>query len=210
MATDPIPVNVVMMVISKVLPALLALALLPIFPATAQEKLKFTFHGICWATNASGKFVSTPVNNKTLLLQDYPRWSGVTNVDVKTPALAYHVNGDGRGDVIEVINATNGATVFPLFGMFFSTDFGRLALTNADDTKVIRVDYVYGHQINHSSGDSFTTVRRVLDSHGNLKSTIIEGQMDYLILPDATHGLKVCTGTFSASKPVSVTATNAP
>ena len=107
--------------------ALLVLAvLLPKVNANGQQKFQFTFHGTSWTTNETGRFISKPANNKTLL-QEYALLTHGTN-NLKNLTLAYHYRGDEHGDVVEVVNAKDGTTIYPLFGLFFSDEYGRMSL----------------------------------------------------------------------------------
>src|SRR5262245_26808123 len=88
--------------------------------ANAQEEvLHLKFEGICHVTNASGQFVQQIVNNKSLI-NAFAKQNGITNVN--SLALVYHVKGDERGDVIEIVRTKTGEVLSQPFGLFFPTD----------------------------------------------------------------------------------------
>src|SRR3954447_22825672 len=67
----------------------------------AQSQFLFTFRGTCSTTNTAGQWLSQPSNNQTLI-QDYAHTKGLT--DTKSLILIYHLNGDDRGDTIDIVN----------------------------------------------------------------------------------------------------------
>jgi hypothetical protein len=176
------------------------------FGAEAQSQFQFTFHGTCWTTNAAGQFISRKINNKTLL-QDFAPANILTNS--RSLALVYHVNADERGDTIEVVNTADGTIVFPLLSLFFGTAFERVALDTGNGLQEKRIDYVYSHQIDHSIGSTLSDVHFSRDRNGKTNRSLISGQMDYILLPDAQHPtLQICNGNFTTGR--AVTFTNAP
>ena len=172
------------------------------------DRFQFTFHGTCWTTNAGGKLISTTVNQSNWL-NDYATVNGITNT--KSLALVYHLNGDDRGDVIEVVNATNGTLISPLWALFFGDSFGRMSLVDNTGTRFRRIQYVYGQQIAESVGSAFLSERIFLDNNGNTNALSLQGPMTYEVLPDANHAtLQVCQGTLLVTKPAKFTGTNSP
>jgi hypothetical protein len=191
--------------------ALLVLAvLLPKVNANGQQKFQFTFHGTSWTTNETGRFISKPANNKTLL-QEYALLTHGTN-NLKNLTLAYHYRGDEHGDVVEVVNAKDGTTIYPLFGLFFSDEYGRMSLLSGTSNQEQSIDYIYTHQMDHSAGSSVTTKRLVTDKSGKTKAVAIQGQLYYDIVPDNTHSnMQILNGTFITGKLIGrQSATNLP
>jgi len=171
--------------------------------AGAQSQFQFTFHGTCWTTNAAGQFISRKISNKTLI-QDFVQANALTNA--KSLALVYHVNADDRGDTIELVNTSDGTIVSPFLSLFFGTAFDRVALASGNGLQEKRIDYVYGHQINHSIGSTLSDIRSTIDRKGNTNRSLISGQMDYIMLPDANHAtLQICNGNFTTGKAVTFT-----
>ena len=168
------------------------------------QKFQFTFHGTCWTTNAEGRFIIKPANNKTLL-QEYTLATKATST--KGLELAYHYKGDEHGDTVEVVNAKDGTTVYSLFGLYFSDDFGRMSVTNGDLTQEQSIDYIYTHQVDHSAGSSLTTKKIIMDRNGKPRNLLFQGQMYYDIVPDMVHSnMQICTGTFITGKPIGTNA----
>jgi hypothetical protein len=167
----------------------------------AQNKFQIVFTGTCWTTNAAGKIVPRPVSNATLMA-DFAAQNGVT--DTSWLALAYHVGGNELGDTIEVINRTNGTSIVngTIFGLYFGEDFGRMALLSGSGKQMKRLEYVYTDQNSHSLGSALLTDYYFFDSDGHTNNTVIMGQMQYIIVPDAKHAnLKVCNGSFTTTRP---------
>ena len=177
-----------------------SLLLLLATTARAQDKFKFAFHGTCYETNATGQFFTQKITEKDWI-KAYLATHTITN-NPKKLMVIYHVNGDEHGDVLELVDSKTGAFIFPLYGLFFSDEFGRLPLTSTNNLQQKRIDYVYGHISDHSVGSSLTTETITLNHLGQTNKIRIEGQMDYLDLPTGTNkNLRVCTGTFLATKP---------
>jgi hypothetical protein len=170
------------------------------FSALAQNQLVITLNGSCATLDSDGHIVSKPINNKTLL-RDFAQTHGF-GTNVSRFALAYHLGGDQLGDTIEVINWTNGSVVFTLFGFFYGEDFGRTFLISSSGQQLRRIEYIYTSQNSHSVGTASLTDYYVLDGNGNTNTTYVQGHMQYLIQPDATHtNTQVCTVNFNTMRP---------
>ena len=181
---------------------LFSILFLPVVTAPAQDKFLFTYHGTCYVTNASGQFSTQKITEKDWI-KTYVATHTITNANPKKLTVIYHVNGDEHGDVLELVDAKTGAFVFPIFGLFFSDEFGRLPLISTNNLQQKRIDYVYGHISDHSVGSTLTTETITLNKKGGTNKIRFEGQLDYLDLPTGTNkNLRVCTGTFLATKPV--------
>ncbi len=178
--------------------ATLSFALLSASTAAAQDQFLFTFHGSSWTTNAAGEFVSRPVDSNTLL-QDYALSTGSTLTT--NMQLVYHYNGDERGDVIEVYDTKSGTVVYPLMDLFFGEQYGRTLLPSGDGNKYMRIEYTYGHQIDHSTGSAFIYEKYSTDATGNTNHTF-QGTMSFFVLPDGNHGMQMYNGTFFTGKTV--------
>lgn len=174
----------------------------------AGDLFQFTFHGTAWTTNGDGKIISHPVN-QAVWLNDYITSNGLTNTN--SLALVYHLNGDDRGDVIEVVNATNGTLISPMWALFFGDSFGRMSLSDASGTRFRRIQYVYGQQISESVGSAFLIERIFLDRKGNTNGLSLQGSMSYELLPDSNHAnLQVVQGTLMVTRPAKFIGTNSP
>ena len=181
-------------------PALLAFAFLfSTFSLRAQFQFYVTFRGTSCQTDSTGRMVTVPVTERTLL-EKAAQASGAT--DIGSFALVYHFNGSSFGDTIDVVNATNGATYTTLFGFFFGEDPSllRTAITNASGTEVRRLDYVYTKQNSHSMGAAFLTKRFVRDVKGTTRTTI-DAQMHWIESPEGNASTKICEGSFTTTKP---------
>jgi|SRR5579872_2506835 len=187
--------------------AIVALALLAeVLAAKGQSysEYKFVFIGTAYQTNAQGNIVGMPINDQTLL-QSRAQQGGITNLSMV--AIVYHFNGDSLGDTVDIIS-TNGTTLTTEFGLFFgsASSLGRTAVTNATQTEIRRVDYIYTFNASpftesnpDSVGAAFTTKRFLVDSAGNT-NMFIEGTISW----DAqlTNGPVLCIGNFTLGQPM--------
>ena len=175
------------------------------FSAASQPYLfKFVFKGVCYQKDASGNLVVTNVTDQTLL-QDRAAAGGL---DPNTLAIVYHLGGDPKGDTIEIIRTSDNVRLALEFGFWFGDDtsLGRLAVTNNAGTEIRRVDQVftlenstYTWSNNHGVGSAVTGKRFITDSFGN-QHWVFDGRMEWMV--NAPSGVKICSGTFSASQPM--------
>jgi len=173
--------------------------------AAAQPYLfKFLFKGVCYQKDASGNLVVTNITDQTLL-QDRAAAGGL---DPNTLAIAYHLGGDPKGDTIEIIRTSDNAKLAFEFGFWFGDDtsLGRLAVTNNAGTEIRRVDQVftlenstYTWSNGHGVGSAVTGKRFITDSLGN-QHWVFDGRMEWMV--NAPSGVKICSGTWSASQPM--------
>lgn len=164
-----------------------------------------TLQGTCYQTNASGDFVATPLTDK-ILVQNAAKAGGLNPSSI---ALVYHLQSSGLGDTIDFVDVNTSRTLVNLFGLYFGDDptLGRSAATNATQTEIRRVDYIYTQQNttytsynSHSMGASFTVKRFLADTNGTTHATI-EGQMSWVVNPSGTNGTKICTASFNTTTP---------
>ena len=176
------------------------------FSAFAQSPYFYhlTMQGTCYQTNGSGNFVATPLNENVLVAEA----ARAGNVSPTSIALVYHLQSSGLGDTIDIVN-TNGTTVVNLFGLYFGDDasLGRSACTNASQTEIRRLDYIYTQQNttytsfnSHSMGSAFTVKRFITDTNGTTQVTI-EAQMSWIVNPQGSSGTKLCTVNFNTTTP---------
>ena len=195
------------MKLTKYLAEALALLAVSHIGALAQSPFLYhlTFQGTYYQTNGTGNFVATPLTDK-IILQDAARAGGV---DPSSIALVYHLQNSGLGDTIDIVNASTGSTLANLFGLYFGDDptLGRSASTNATQTEIRRLDYIYTQQNTtytsfntHSMGSAFTVKRFLTDTNGITHATV-EAQMSWIVNPSSTNGTKLCTANFSTTTP---------
>ncbi len=152
-------------------------------------------------TDASGKIVSHALNNQTIL-QDFAQANGITNTSGL--GLAYHIGGNDLGDTIEVINRTNGAPLYTVFGLYFGEDptLGRAGLVSASGRQMRRIEYIYTDQNSHSMGSAYLINYFYLDANGNTNKTYVFGNMQWVVLPTATQtNVQVCTASVTTYRP---------
>jgi hypothetical protein len=178
--------------------------------AAAQNysRYQFLFTGMLYQTNSLGNVVGTPITDQTLLA-DRARLGGITNLN--SIALAYHINGDPKGDTIEVISATNGASLALEFGLWFGSDpsLGRVAVTNLAGTQEKRVEFVYTLDTttytvggSDSIGAAFISKQFTPTGNGSTNVTIT-GTLSWNAYPHGTNTSSLlAVGKFSLGKPL--------
>lgn len=175
--------------------------------ALAQSPFLYhlTLQGTCYQTNSTGNFVATPITDK-IIVQDAAQAGGANPSSI---ALVYHLQSSGLGDTIDFVDATTSKTLGNWFGLYFGDDasLGRSASTNATQTEIRRLDYIYTQQNTtftsfntHSMGSAFTVKRFLTDASGNTHVTV-EAQISWIVNPSGTNGTKLCTGTFTTTTP---------
>ena len=177
------------------------------FTAMAQSPFLYhmTLRGTSYQTNATGNLAPTPLTEK-VLVDDAATKGGVSPSSV---LLVYHLQSSGLGDTIDFVDANTGITLSTLFGLYFGDDatLGRTAATNATQTEVRRLDYIYTQQNttytsynSHSMGSAFTVKRFLTDTNG-ITQVVVEAQMSWIANPSGTNGTRVCTANISTSTP---------
>jgi hypothetical protein len=192
----------------KALAAILIISALCLTVGFTQQQPKvyrLAFKGTAYQRDGSGNIVGVPLTEQVLL-------SARTGGNTQNLAIAYILDGDERGDTIEIVNTTTGARQGFMFGLWFGDDrtmqLGRTALTNAALTEIRRVDQVftldnstYSSQNGHGVGTSFVAKRFVRDTAGNTQATI-DVQIQWMVNPWDTPWAKICHGTFISTQPL--------
>src|ERR1051326_1232410 len=122
-----------------------ALSVLLPSPALAQNQFYVTFRGTAWRTNNLGHLTPNPLSEQDLLLAAAQAWG---RTDATGLFLVYHVQGNGLGDTIDVVDSSNGTGFYlNYFGFYFGeatqSTPDRVALTNSTGTQVRRIDHIY-------------------------------------------------------------------
>lgn len=190
-------------------PIVVATALLAATQFSSLAQTPYLYHitlqGTCYQTNGSGNFVATPITDK-ILVQDAAQAGGLNPAAI---ALVYHLQSSGLGDTIDFVDAKSGSTLANLFGLYFGDDptLGRSAATNATQTEIHRLDYVYTQQNGtftsfntHSMGAALTDKRFLTDTNGTTHAVIVS-QMSWVVNPAGTNGTKICTASFNTTTP---------
>jgi hypothetical protein len=174
--------------------------------AQSYSEYKFIFSGTAYQTNTAGKLVGTPISDQTLL-QDRARLGNIP--DLSTVSIVYHINGNPLGDTIDVVSNSTGQVMTTELGLFYGSygGLGRTAVTNAAQTEVRRMDYIYTfnsstYTFNNddSVGCSITSVS-VATTNGSTNA-MIQGTMSWGVEPQNTNGPILCIGNFSLGQGV--------
>jgi hypothetical protein len=185
---------------------ILALGLMAGFTQQQPTVFKLAFKGTAYQRDDSGNIVGVPLTEQTLL-------AARTGGNTQNLALAYILDGNERGDTIEIVDTTTRARQGFMFGLWFGDDrtmqLGRTALTNAALTEIRRVDQVftldnstYSSQNGHGVGTSFVVKRFVRDTAGNTQATI-DVQIQWMVNPwGDNRWAKICHGTFVSTQPL--------
>lgn len=182
---------------------LFSAALLGSLSVNAQEVLQLRFNAKCQGTNDTGRAVKEVVNNNTIL-QNYADQNGITNLS--SLALVYAVDGDERGDLIEIVDAYTGAVLSHVYGFFFPMDLP----TSSDGSRFSRFAYMFNSQQSYEMGSALLSERIKVDRKGNT-NRMITGDLQFYLTPDATNGLRLCSGTITVGKTFVLTVnTNTP
>lgn len=160
--------------------------------AQGQELYQANFTAQCTRLDAAGKTVLTTINNRSLL-KDCAQVIGAT--DTRTWTLAFHRNGDDRGDTIDFVDKNTGERVCRVFSLLVPQP-----VTNSINTLERRYAYVFNTSMSHSLGSTIIDEKRSFDKAGNLKSFVATAEIQYYLLPTATNGLGICTGKFRTGK----------
>jgi hypothetical protein len=165
-----------------------------VLSANAQaQQWRLSFNARCTVTNNAGNFSVRPVTDQTLIrqcLQD----SGISPVNARQYALVYSLGADMNGDLIQVVNATNGVVVCTPFRVLFQEGF-----SNRRGNVTERLGFLY----KGAGGDAIgSVVLRTVSARGSGGGTrtVISGQMQYLDDVYQAGRLGVCTGRFHTTQ----------
>jgi hypothetical protein len=180
--------------------ALLAVAI----SGRGQTVFQVSFRGTSETTNAdSGAIVSRPINNQSLVRDAMAATGIISNAAPLTVAYVQNASSDpgAPGDFIEVINKTNGATVYTNLQFMYGAGFGTV-LTNADGSRLVTSAEVFPLPL--ASGNSLGTA--TINVHNTAKRTSIMGSFNYTVLltPTNTPTVNVISGTFNVGKQIAV------
>ncbi len=178
------------------------------FSALGQSysEYKFIFSGTAYQTNAAGKLVGTPITDQTLL-QDRARLGGIA--DLSAISIVYHINGNPMGDTVDVVSNATGQVLTTELGLFYGSDagLGRTAVTNAAQTQVRRVDYIYTfssstYTFNNSDSVGCCMTSKSLVTTNGSTNAVIQGALSWGVEPQRTNGPILCIGNFSLGQGV--------
>jgi hypothetical protein len=164
--------------------------------AIAQQQFNLAFRGICRTTNDSGRFITRVLTDREIIRQ-CAMDNGLGKTNLKQMALVYQKNADYNGDLIQVINATNGNVICTPFRVLFQR-----SIPNDDGRRVERLAFLYNPIRTDSVGSAVLTEQAYLNSDGSLRRIVITGRMQFFDEVYNSNRFAVCTGTFIARTPL--------
>jgi len=174
--------------------------------AQSYSEYKFIFSGTSYQTNAVGKLVGTPITDQTLL-QDRARIGNIT--DLSTVSIVYHINGNSLGDTVDVVSNSTGQVLVTELGLFYGSygGLGRTAVTNAAQTEVRRMDYIYTfnnstYTFNNDDSVGCSITSESFATTNGFTNAMIQGTMSWGVAPQKTNGPILCIGSFSLGQGV--------
>lgn len=187
---------------SKILMAILSGLLALATQGFGQNVFHVTFTGSCVTTNDNGNIVSTKLNNKALI-EDAVTATGATNSSKLAVVYVQNASADPAtpGDFIEVVNTTDGTSVYTNLLFLYNSPFPAL-LVNGDGTRFAAGAQVVPLPL---AGSGDTLGGASINGRINPKSkTIIHGTFNYTSLrsPLANFNdeVKICNGSFETGK----------
>jgi hypothetical protein len=157
-----------------------------------EERLLLNFQATCRTTNEFGELVVKKMNTRSLI-RECAVAHGITNINAFN--LIYHLRGDERGDVIEVVYKTNGVVLCEVFGLFFPID-----LTRAEGARVDRYAFMFNDQGSESMGNALIRIRPLSNGNGNFLRPMVTGTAHFFLKPEGAETLRICSGTFQTGK----------
>ena len=128
--------------------------------------------------------------------------TGISNAAPLTVAYVQNASTDpsAPADFIEVINRTNGATVYTNLQFMYGSGFGTV-LTNADGSRVVASAEVFPLPL--ASGNPLGTA--TINVHNTAKRTTIMGSFNYTVqlTPTNSPTANVISGSFNVGKQLS-------
>jgi hypothetical protein len=170
------------------------------FSATAQQQFPVKFRGTSTATNESGQVVTGSFNSQTLI--DECSEPGDSPL-----ALVYVLNADGNGDMIKVIDPSDGSVRCETFRLYVPTinnvfDGQYVFISNKSQTRVKQLYYMFGTQASTSVGTVLLDKQFEKDRNGNTNRVTIIGEFRYFRLPEGDQGVRIRSGTLTVRQKI--------
>ncbi|HWI58696.1 MAG TPA: hypothetical protein VNZ22_15835 [Bacillota bacterium] len=161
--------------------------------ALAQDQFRVTFVGTCRTTDGSGRLITRPFLNRDLVTP-CAQANGIANL--KSVALTYTVGGNPTtgGDTIDVVNATNGTVICPLYILAFPT-----TIPTPNGLGSEQLVFIYpgsGGPGTASIGTARLTEQTILNRNGSTNRISVIGKFQLANAATDTSNLALCTGTF--------------
>ena len=154
----------------------------------AQEIYKAFVSQVCILTNASGGLVYQPFGTRDFI-RKCASDAGITNLT----GLSLVFNR--TANALQVVSGTNHDLVCT--PLSFS---GGVSLSNSNNTKVERLEFVYADRHTMADGTLKATERSSLGLSNQLSGFQLTGRLQYAVSADGTNGPAIYTGTIVAGR----------
>jgi hypothetical protein len=154
----------------------------------AQEIYKAFVSEVCISTNASGRLVYRPFTSRDFI-RKCASDAGITNLT----GLSLVFNR--TANALQVVSGTNHDLVCT--PLSFS---GGVSLSNSNNTKVERLEFVFADADRMAAGTLKATERSSLGLSNQLSGFQLTGRLQYAVSAAGTNGPAIYTGTIVAGR----------
>ncbi|HXJ60186.1 MAG TPA: hypothetical protein VNU68_26360 [Verrucomicrobiae bacterium] len=154
----------------------------------AQELYRAYVSQVCISTNATGGLVYKPFGNRDFI-RKCARDQGMTNL----AGLSLVFNR--TANALQVVSGTNHVLVCT--PLSFS---GGVSLTNTNNTKVERLEFVYADAATMANGTLIATERSFLRSSNQLTGFALTGRLQYAVPAAGTNSPTIYSGSIVAGQ----------
>jgi hypothetical protein len=122
-------------------------------------------------------------------------------------SLVYVLDADGNGDMIKVIDPSDGSVRCETFRLYVPTinnvfDGQYVFISNKSQTRVKQLYYMFGTQASTSVGTVLLDKQFEKDRNGNTNRVTIIGEFRYFRLPEGDQGVRIRSGTLTVRQKI--------
>jgi hypothetical protein len=160
------------------------IVLIHAWPAWSRDVFRISWRGTAYTTNQNGRVVARAYSEKEFI----ERYAANTGVDPRTIAVGYVHDEEEPAEELEIVDASNGASVANIFQFL-----GGLAVTSSDGTQTQRRRFIYDEAHRRVAlGDMSGSERLRRNADGRIISFSYHGRFEFSIPEENT----VYVGTF--------------
>jgi hypothetical protein len=158
------------------------------WPALSRDVFRVSWRGTAYTTNQQGRVVARAYSEREFI----EKYAANTGVNPRSLAVGYVHDEEEPAEEIEIVDATNGASVANVFQFL-----GGLAVTSSDGTQTQRRRLIYDEAHRRVSlGDIWGSERLRRNADGQIISFSYHGRFEFSIPEEHT----VYVGSFSTGK----------